>query len=78
MPRWPQILLALVLFVGIMLAVRAVLYVILPPFNRWMDHAVGASTWTTVVIALAIIGGVYGFWPRDSTGRMKPLLPRRR
>lgn len=77
MRRWPIILLCLVLFAGAMLGVRAVLHVVVPPFNRWMDQALGASTWTTIVIAAAVAGGIYGFWPRDAAGRMRPL-PRRR
>ncbi|MBE7196592.1 MAG: hypothetical protein INR70_02145 [Parafilimonas terrae] len=76
MRRWPTILLCLVLFAAAMLVVRAVLVAVLPSFNRWMDQALGASTWTAIVILAAIAGGIFGFWPRDAQGRMKPLSRR--
>jgi hypothetical protein len=82
MRRWLQILLALVLFVGIMLAVRAVLVVGLhatvPGFTEWMDGIVGREAHAILLTVFLVLCGVFGFWPRDAAGRMKPLLSRRR
>ncbi|KQS81685.1 hypothetical protein ASG32_02740 [Methylobacterium sp. Leaf361] len=82
MPRWLQILLAIVLFVGIMLAVRAVLtaglHATIPGFTAWMDETVGHTAHGVLLTGFLVLCGAFGFWPRDRAGRMKRLLPRRR
>jgi hypothetical protein len=82
MRRWPIIVLCLVLFIGIMLAVRAVLgaglHATIPGFDAWMDETVGHSAHVVLLIGLLVLCGIFGFWPRDAAGRMRPLLPRRR
>ncbi len=82
MPRWLQIIFTLVLFAGIMLAVRAALVVGLhatvPDFTAWMDKTVGHTAHVVLLVGFLVLCGAFGFWPRDRAGRMKPLLPRRR
>ena len=80
MRRWPTILLCLVLFAAAMLVVRAVLVVGLhatvPTLDAWLDDTLGH---TTHLVALAVLLGgcaIFGFWPRDAQGRMKPLSRR--
>lgn len=78
MPRWLQILLAIVLFVGIMLAVRAGLYAFVPTFNGWLTGTFGDAGSLLLIVGFFAVCGLYGLWPRDAAGRMRPLLPRRR
>ncbi|MBA9063157.1 hypothetical protein GGQ91_002545 [Methylobacterium fujisawaense] len=80
MRRWPIIVLCLVLFAGIMLAVRAVLgaglHATIPGFDAWRDEAIGHSGHIAILIAVLLACALFGFWPRDARGRMKPLSRR--
>lgn len=78
MPRWLRIILALAVFVGIMLAVRAVLYATVPTFNGWLTGTFGDAGSLLLIVGFFALCGIYGLWPRDAAGRMRSLLPRRR
>lgn len=78
MPLWLARILTVVLYVAVMAALAWVLKATVPNFNKWMEGLLGKEAWFDIVVALASVGGIYAFWPRDPEGRMKPLLSRRR
>ncbi|GJE29813.1 hypothetical protein [Methylobacterium organophilum] len=78
MPIWLARMLTVALYLAVMAGLAVVLRIAAPPFNRWMDAALGESVWTAVFAALLAGAAAYGWWPRDATGRMKPLLSRSR
>jgi len=77
MRRWPIILLCLVLFAGAMLGVRAVLVVGLPYVLDPIGAAIGWPAAVGIAFCIGVAGLIFGTWPRDAQGRMRPL-PRRR
>lgn len=78
MPRWARIILTLILFAGIMLAVRAALHAFVPSFNAWLTGAFGEIGSLVLVIGFFVVCGIYGLWPRNAAGRSRQSLPRRR
>lgn len=78
MPRWAEIVLTLVLFAALMLATRYVLEWAIPYVLAASDSILSKVGTTILMAALVIVGGIYGFWPRDRMGQMRPLKMRRR
>lgn len=77
MPRWLQIVLTLALFAIIMLAVRAVPVATLPGALDWLREHVGHGGIWLLFAAIIIPCAIYGYWPRDPEGRIRPLLSNR-
>lgn len=73
MPRWLEVTLTLALFLAMMAGVTWVIRQTVPGFSAWLGNTLGEGLATFLVFAVIGVAGIYGYWPRDASGRMRRL-----
>lgn len=73
MPRWLEVALTLVLFLVAMAGVTWLIRQTVPGFNAWLGQTLGEGPATLLVFGLLAVAAVFGYWPRDASGKMRRL-----